>query len=53
MTRQEMIELRKELVEQADQLRKIGDYGAGASDIRALAERLLKITDHLLERMRA
>jgi len=53
MTRPEMIALRKELFDQVAHLRKVGDYGAGAGDIRALAEALLKIADHMLEKMRA
>lgn len=52
MTREEMIELRKATFERVERLRVIGDYGAGAADIRENAETLLKITDHLLERMR-
>jgi hypothetical protein len=52
MTRQEMIELRKETFDRVERMRKIGDYGAGAADIRENAEVLLKLADHLLERMR-
>jgi hypothetical protein len=33
-------------------MRKIGDFAAGAADIRENAEVLLKLIDHLLERMR-
>lgn len=52
MTRDEMVELRKATFERVKELRKVGDYGAGASDNRENAEALLKLMDHLLERMR-
>ncbi len=52
MNREEIIALRKDLHARVERLRRTGDYGAGASDIRENAETLLKITDHLLERMR-
>lgn len=52
MKREEMVELRKELIERLLRLRRIGDYGAGAADIRETAEALLKIMEHLLERLR-
>ena len=53
MTRAEMLELRKTAVERLDRLRKVGDWGAGASDIRETAEVQVKLIDHLLERMRS
>ena len=53
MDKKEMLELRKTLVERVERLRKVGDWGAGASDIRDNSESLLKLTDHLLERMRS
>jgi hypothetical protein len=52
MKRDEMIALRKELLSRLAGLRHIGDYGAGAQDIRETAETLLKVIDHLLERLR-
>lgn len=52
MSRDEMVQLRKATFERVERLRKTGDYGAGAADIRENAEVLLKLTDHLLERMR-
>lgn len=52
MKREEMIELRKALVARLERLRQVGDWGAGASDIRDNAEATLRIYDHLLERMR-
>jgi hypothetical protein len=52
MNRDEMIALRKELLDVVQKLRKLGDYSAGAGDIRFLAETMLKLADHLLERMR-
>lgn len=53
MSREELLALRKSTFERVDRLRKTGDYGAGASDIRENAETLLKLIDHILERMRA
>ena len=52
MTRDEMVELRKLTFNRVKGLRHVGDYGAGAIDIRENAEALLKLMDHLLERMR-
>lgn len=52
MSRDEMVQLRKATFERVERMRKTGDYGAGAADIRENAEVLLKLTDHLLERMR-
>lgn len=53
MSREELITLRKDTYERVERMRKTGDYGAGAADIRENAEVLLKLTDHLLERMRS
>lgn len=53
MTRAEMLDLRKTAFERLERLRKVGDWGAGASDIRENSETQLKLIDHLLERMRA
>lgn len=53
MKREEMVELRKEAFKDVERMRKTGDYGAGAADIRNTAERLLELVDHLLERMKA
>src|SRR5882762_378397 len=52
MTREEIIELRKATFDRVERMRKTGDYAAGASDIRENGEALLKLMDHLLERMR-
>jgi hypothetical protein len=52
MTRDEIIELRKVTFARVERMRKTGDYAAGASDIRENGEALLKLMDHLLERMR-
>lgn len=52
MTKEELVELRKETFHRVERMRKTGDYAAGASDIRDNAEALLKLADHLLERMR-
>lgn len=52
MTKEEMLDLRKETVARVERMRHVGDYGAGAADIRNNAEAQLKLIDHLLERMR-
>ena len=52
MTREELVEIRKESIKQLDEMRKAGDFGAGAAWNRATAERQLKIIDHLLEKAR-
>jgi len=52
MTRDELVEVRKEAIKHLEEMRKAGDYGAGAAWARATAERQLKLIDHLLERMR-
>ena len=52
MTREEIIELRKATFARVERMCKTGDYAAGASDIRENGEALLKLMDHLLERMR-
>lgn len=52
MDRNEMVELRKALIERLERMRRVGDWGAGAADIRQNAEDQLKIVEHLLERLR-
>lgn len=52
MRREEILELRTATFDRVQQLRKTGDYGAGAADIRENAETTLKLIDHLLERLR-
>ena len=52
MSRDEIIELRQETLQRIEVMRRTGDYAAGAADIRENAEALLKLIDHLLERMR-
>jgi hypothetical protein len=52
MTREEIVELRKETLTRVERMRKTGDYAAGASDIRENSEMLVRLIDHLLERMR-
>jgi hypothetical protein len=52
MTRQELIELREVTEARVERMRKIGDYQAGAADIRENAEALLLLIDDRLERMR-
>lgn len=52
MTRDEFVELRKGLVARVEKLRRLGDHSAEAPDIRANAELILALVDHLLEKMR-
>ncbi len=52
MKRDEIVALRKELLARLERMRHIGDYGAGSADIRDNAEAVLKLVEHLLERMR-
>lgn len=52
MSKDEMLAMRKEAIAQLEEMRKAGDFGAGAAWNRATAERQLKLIDHLLERMR-
>jgi hypothetical protein len=52
MSRDEIIELRQETLQRVETMRRTGDYAAGAADIRENAEVVLKVLDHLLERMR-
>ncbi len=51
-TREELLKLRQETFEQVERLRKTGDYGAGASDIRKNAETLLVLIEDRLETKR-
>jgi hypothetical protein len=50
--RDELLVMRKVLFERLEKLRKIGDYSAGAADIREIGEALLKLTDNILERIK-
>lgn len=52
MSRDEMLAIRKEAIAQLEEMRRTGDYGAGAAWARATAERQLKLIDHLLEKVR-
>jgi hypothetical protein len=52
MKRDELVELRKTLFTRVERMRHVGDYGAGAADIRETAEALLRMIDHFLERMK-
>jgi hypothetical protein len=52
MTKEEMLELRKKTWKRLQEMRHVGDYGAGAQDNRENGEALLMLIDHLLERMR-
>lgn len=53
MDRHEMLELRKTTVERVERMRREGDYAAGAKDNRENTESLLKLIEHLLEKMRS
>jgi hypothetical protein len=48
--RDELIEIRKEHFELVARLKRVGDYGAGAADTRQMAETVLKLIEHMLER---
>jgi hypothetical protein len=50
MDRRELLALRKSVFERVERCKAIGDYGAGAKDIREGAEDTLKLIDHLLEK---
>jgi hypothetical protein len=50
--RDELLDIRKQFYPRVEHMRKLGDYGAGAVDIRDTAEALLRVIDLLLERMR-
>lgn len=50
MTRAEMVDLRNAAHFRVEECRHVGDYGAGAKQIREIAETQLKLIDHLLER---
>lgn len=52
MSRDEIIELRKSTLDRLVVMRRTGDFAAGAADNRENTEALLKLIDHLLERMR-
>ncbi len=52
MNRDELVEVRKDVVKQVERLRKIGDHSAEAPDVRFNAENILRIFDHMLERMK-
>lgn len=52
MTRDEIIELRRTLVNEYTKLKVIGDFDASAATVRLAIESLLKLTDHVLEKAR-
>ena len=52
MKREEMVEFHKQTFDRVQYLRSLGDHSAEAPDVRKNAEGLLKLIDHLLERMR-
>ncbi len=52
MNRDELVQVRKETVKRVEKLRRVGDHSAEAPDVRANAEDILRIFDHMLERMK-
>jgi hypothetical protein len=52
MNRDEVLELRKILQAEFDRLKLLGDFDASAATVRLCTESLLKLTNHMLERMK-
>ena len=52
MTRDDLLALRKELIETVTQCRSLGDYDANAPFIRLSLEASLALVEHALEQMR-
>jgi len=50
--RDDMVAMRERIFARVENMRRIGDYSAGAADIREIAEGVLKTIDVLLERMK-
>lgn len=50
--REELLAARKAHFERLERMRAVGDYFAGAADIRNNAETILTVIDKLLERMK-
>lgn len=50
MTRQDLIEKEKQIMELVVTQRKLGDYSADSAKVRQLAELLLDVFQHLRER---
>lgn len=48
-SKEELLKLREEAVDRVERLRRVGDYGAGAADIRAIAEAVVALIDDRLE----
>lgn len=51
-SRDELVKMREEAVEHVERLRMVGDWGAGAADIRKIAERVLVLIEDRLETKR-
>lgn len=51
-TREEMLAHRTRAVDRVKKLQKLGDHSAEAPDVRANAEQILFLIEHLLERMK-
>jgi len=52
MTREEMIEHRKGLIEVLDRRKQLSDFDVNAATIRNLLETQIAVLDHLIERLR-
>lgn len=52
MNRDELIALRDSLQTVVDAQRRLGDYDSNAAAIRAALETCLRLTQHLIDRMR-
>lgn len=50
--RDNLVEIREAVFRDLAEMRRLGDYGAGASHIREMGEALLKLLDLMLERAR-
>ncbi len=52
MTRDELIALREGLQTLVDSQKRLGDYDTNAAAIRAALEACLRLTQHLIDRMK-
>jgi len=50
--RDDMVALRQAFYARLEKMRTVGDYSAGAADIRETAEAVLKLIDNALERIK-
>jgi hypothetical protein len=52
MTREELVDLRRMLLDKFRALEHIGDFDANAGTVRLAIECLVKLTDHAIEKAR-